>query len=98
MDGFKVIVEELEAAANKIFAASDTADSVSPGSVKAEEDVTGHAGLTKAVTEFGETWDLARQTLQYRATEFAGALKMTGQEYERLDEHETARHQDSGGR
>lgn len=61
MTGFKVIIEEIETAANNIFTASGIADSVNPGSVKAENSATGHEGLTAAVKVFGETWDFARK-------------------------------------
>lgn len=97
MAGFKVIIEELEAASSHIFAASDTADSVSPGSIKATESATGHDGLTAAVTVFGETWDFARKELQSRATGFGQQLAAAGWEYERRDLYEAQRLRRSGG-
>lgn len=98
VDGFKVYIEELETASNKIFAASDTADSVSPGSIKAEKSVTGHEGLSKAFTAFGETWDFARKELQSRATKFGETLRITALQYERHDAYQAERHERTGGR
>lgn len=97
MGGFKVVIEELETAANHIFAAADTADSVSPGSFEAKDSAVGHEGLTAAITVFGETWDFARKELQSRATGFGQQLEAAGWEYERLDRYEAQRLRRSGG-